>query len=147
MKLLKNGWNNSVLGRSTKLCPSQSCMEIYSFEPLAEPVLSCNNSKEYTSKHDCDGHISVDLPSTELLNKVESYLMFQGQLTEQEIIFLKGVRRTFKDFEKEFCTRHVKWAMPITIVHEDILFWTAAWTGFELQRSKRVYLHARLWWA
>ena len=55
----------SVLGRSTELCPSQSRMEIYSFEPQPAPVLSCNGSKEYVSMHDRDGHSLVDLPSTD----------------------------------------------------------------------------------
>ena len=45
---------NCVLGRSTELSPSQSCMEMYSFEPLPESVLSCNGSKEYISMEDCD---------------------------------------------------------------------------------------------
>ena len=40
---------------------------MYSFEPLPEPVLSCNGSKVYISMYDCDGHSSVDLPSKELL--------------------------------------------------------------------------------
>ena len=59
--------NNSVLGRSTELCPSQPCMEIYSFEPLQLKTGSGSRSEGYISIHDCDGHSSVDLPSTDIV--------------------------------------------------------------------------------
>ena len=55
-------------------------MEIYSFEPLPEPVLSCSGSKEYISMEDCYGHNSVDLPSTELsrFDDLSDLSMFDG---------------------------------------------------------------------
>ena len=50
-------------------------MKIYSFELLPEVVLSCIGSKEYISIHDCDGHSSVGLPSTEIVHKKEISLL------------------------------------------------------------------------